>query len=54
MKRLKGFILGIDKKLSNEKFVNNAPAQVIDLENKKKADAEAKIQALEESKAALA
>ncbi|SMD33013.1 valyl-tRNA synthetase [Reichenbachiella faecimaris] len=45
--RLKGFIVGIDKKLSNEKFVNNAPEQVIAMERKKKADAEAKIAILE-------
>lgn len=47
IKRLKGFIVGIDKKLSNEKFVNNAPEQVIAMERKKKADAEAKIAILE-------
>ncbi|UXX79573.1 valine--tRNA ligase [Reichenbachiella carrageenanivorans] len=47
IKRLKGFIMGIDKKLSNEKFVNNAPAKVIEMERKKKADAEAKIAILE-------
>ena len=53
IKRLKGFIFGIDKKLSNERFVNNAPEQVIALENKKKADSESKIKALEESRAQL-
>ncbi|MDW3209226.1 MAG: valine--tRNA ligase [Reichenbachiella sp.] len=47
IKRLKGFIIGIDKKLSNEKFVNNAPEQVVAMEKKKKADAEAKIAILE-------
>lgn len=45
--RLKGFIGGIDKKLSNERFVNNAPEQVIAMERKKKSDAEAKIAILE-------
>jgi valyl-tRNA synthetase len=45
----KGFLAIIDKKLSNEKFVNSAPAQVVDIERKKKADAEAKINALKES-----
>jgi valyl-tRNA synthetase len=45
----RGFMATVDKKLSNEKFVKSAPAQVIELERKKKADAEMKIRALEES-----
>lgn len=45
----KGFLKGIEKKLSNERFVNNAPAKVIDLERKKQADAEAKIKHLQEA-----
>lgn len=45
----KGFIASVDKKLSNEKFVNSAPPQVVEMERKKKADAEAKIRAIEES-----
>jgi valyl-tRNA synthetase len=45
----KGFLVMVDKKLSNEKFVNSAPPQVIEMERKKKADAEAKIKSLEES-----
>ena len=45
----KGFLVSVDKKLSNEKFVNSAPPQVIEVERKKKADAEAKIKSLEES-----
>ncbi len=45
----KGFLVSVDKKLSNEKFVNSAPSQVIEMERKKKADAEAKIKSLEES-----
>jgi valyl-tRNA synthetase len=49
----KGFLASVDKKLSNEKFVNSAPPQVVDVERKKKADAEAKIKALEESLARL-
>ncbi len=44
-----GFLASIDKKLLNEKFVNSAPPQVIEMERKKKADAETKIKALEES-----
>ena len=49
----KGFLIAVTKKLSNERFVNNAPPQVVEIENKKKADAEAKIKALEESLASL-
>ena len=45
----KGFLISVDKKLSNEKFVGSAPPQVIEMERKKKADAEAKIKSLEES-----
>ncbi len=45
----KGFLNSVDKKLSNEKFVNGAPEKVVEMEKKKKADAEAKIKALEES-----
>ncbi len=44
----RGFLTSVDKKLSNEKFVNSAPPQVIQNEKNKKADAEAKIKALEE------
>jgi valyl-tRNA synthetase len=45
----KGFIGSIDKKLSNEKFVNSAPPHVVEMERKKRADAETKIKAIEES-----
>lgn len=48
-----GFIKSIDKKLSNERFVSNAPAQVVDGERKKQADAQAKIVALEKRLAEL-
>ncbi len=43
----KGFMNSVRKKLSNERFVNNAPAQVVDRERKKLADAEEKIDLLE-------
>jgi valyl-tRNA synthetase len=43
-----GFFNSVNKKLSNDRFVNNAPEQVILNERKKLADAEAKIKALEE------
>ncbi len=49
----KGFLLSVDKKLSNERFVNGAPEAVLEKERQKKADAEAKIQALEQSLAAV-
>lgn len=44
----KGFLDSVMKKLSNERFVNSAPANVVDLERKKQADALDKIKALEE------
>jgi len=44
----KGFLASVNKKLENERFVNSAPPAVIDGERKKRADAEAKINALEE------
>jgi valyl-tRNA synthetase len=50
---LRGFLASVDKKLSNERFVAGAPAQVLETERKKKADAEAKIKALEERLAVL-
>lgn len=43
----RGFLKGVDKKLSNERFVKGAPAQVVEKEQQKKADAEAKVKALE-------
>ena len=48
-----GFLASVMKKLSNERFVNNAPAQVVEGERRKQADAEAKIKALKESLEAL-
>ena len=44
----KGFLLSVEKKLSNEKFVNNAKPEVLAMEQKKKADAEARIKTIEE------
>jgi len=46
---LQGFLKSVDAKLGNEKFVANAKTEVIDTERKKKADAEAKIKALEKA-----
>ena len=44
---LKGFLVSVDKKLSNERFVSSAPAAVVDMERKKKSDAEDKIAKLQ-------
>ncbi len=49
----KGFLLSVQKKLANERFVQNAKAEVIDMEKKKQADAEAKIKAIEEQLASI-
>lgn len=48
-----GFLASVDKKLSNEKFVANARPEVLAMEQKKKADALARVKAIEESLAAL-
>ena len=53
LKYQEGFLQNVLKKLSNEKFVSKAPANVIEMERKKQADAETKIAALKESIAAL-
>lgn len=49
LKRANGFLLGIQKKLSNERFVQNAPEQVIALERKKEFDTLAKIKTISAS-----
>jgi valyl-tRNA synthetase len=49
----KGFLMSVMKKLDNERFIKNAPESVLELERKKKSDAEAKIKALEEAIKAL-
>jgi len=48
IKYLKGFLISVDKKLSNEKFVANAKPEVVDVERKKQKDAQDKIAILEE------
>jgi valyl-tRNA synthetase len=45
----KGFLMSVDKKLTNERFVNNAPEQVVNLEKQKKTDALAQIQTIKAS-----
>ena len=49
----KGFLQSVQKKLSNERFVQNARPEVIDLERKKLVDAEDRIRTIEESLAGL-
>ncbi len=46
---MEGFLEAVLKKLSNEKFVANAPAKVIEIERKKEADARARIATINES-----
>ena len=53
IERLKKFLEGIEKKLSNERFVSHAPEAVVAMERKKQADATTKIQLLEETVAKL-
>ena len=53
LQHLEGFLQGVMKKLSNERFVQNAPEAVVAMERKKQSDAEEKIAALKESLAAL-
>ena len=50
---LRGFLASVMKKLSNERFVNNAPANVVEVERQKQADAETKIKNIEQTLAAL-
>jgi len=45
----RGFLANVMKKLGNERFVQNAPANVLELERKKQSDAESKIKSLEEA-----
>ena len=53
LKYTEGFLNSVNKKLSNERFVNNAPEKVVAIEKAKQADAEAKIEALKTSLASL-
>ena len=50
---LSGFLKSVEKKLANERFVQNAPKQVVELEQKKKMDAEEKMKLLEKQLQAL-
>ena len=53
LKYTKGFLLSVTKKLENEKFVNHAKPDVVEMERKKKADAEARIRVIEEQLALI-
>ena len=49
LQRIEGFLVSVEKKLQNECFVQNAPAAVVEMERKKKTDAEQKIASIRES-----
>ena len=49
LKYLEGFLSSVMKKLSNERFVQNAKPEIVDNERKKQADAESKIELIKES-----
>ncbi|MBR0269576.1 MAG: valine--tRNA ligase, partial [Prevotella sp.] len=53
LQHLEGFLAGVMKKLSNERFVQNAPEAVVAMERKKQSDAEEKIATLKETIAEL-
>ena len=53
IKYLEGFLISVDKKLSNERFVVNAKPEIVEVERNKKADAESKIKTLKENIAGL-
>ncbi len=49
LQRIEGFLASIEKKLANERFVQNAPAAVVEMERKKQADAQQKIASIRET-----
>ena len=53
LQRIEGFLVSVQKKLANERFVANAPAAVVEMERKKQADAEQKIASIRETLANL-
>ncbi len=53
LERAEGFLKSVQKKLQNERFVNNAPEEVITIERKKQSDSEAKILTIKSSLASL-
>ena len=53
LKYFENFLISVEKKLSNEKFISNAKTEVVEIERKKKADAEEKIKLLQQTLAKL-
>ncbi len=53
LKHQEGFLMGVRKKLSNEKFVNNAPEEVVAVERKKEADALSRIESIKKQLSTL-
>ena len=53
LKHQQGFLTGVMKKLSNERFVSSAPEKVVAIERKKQSDAVAKISTIEKQLAGL-
>lgn len=53
LKRLQGFLIGVQKKLSNQGFVNNAPAAVVDKEKQKAQDTAARIEIIKDNLSSL-
>lgn len=53
LKHFEGFLAGVEKKLGNENFIRNAKPEVVEMERRKKADAEEKIRLLKEGLSAL-
>jgi valyl-tRNA synthetase len=49
LRYLEGFLLSVDKKLSNERFMQSARPEVVALEQRKKSDAETKLRVIRES-----
>ena len=49
LKYYEGFLISVEKKLNNKRFVDNAPEQVVNKEKQKQADALAKLETLRES-----
>ncbi len=53
LKYTEGFLKSVVKKLSNERFVNNAPGAVVEKEKQKQADAEARVKVIKEQLSGL-